>query len=743
MEKLNTNLDINLGSLLREELNDNFKKIQNGVSGQSDLLSKQIQEQLGDVPPMNQNEVTMARIDRNSKEFSTLKGRLDNDQMTADGAMEQADNVSNEVREARTGLNGKYYISLKNRIDGETQGINDNINRQLSLMETAPIPIASLSKLKATYPNGKLGIFVAVDNGHKYVWLNNQWTDAGMYQATAIDSQSITNNMLTDSVRVGELMSGAPVIINTIDRKVSISKVFSVNFAMNRYKVANKSYNFSMSADESAFYLYYDTATQELNLMARNLPKTAMLLGWISIGASTTYNIRTSSVLCDVDNPLLKPIDRNVYTSTGNTQINIDTMNKTMNVDVPYFNVFYPNKQYKVTQRGTIDLDNGSTASFIFYDTEKNKFVTTSGTNMPLPISYLYMGAIDWAYPFNSRLVFPATIDGVDIFNQRQTDKRAQLASKFPVTIDPENKTMNIDNAGWVTLQYDNKSNNIQKYNDGDIDISAGGETSASYIFVNVNSLKIQAFADKGDAPFGFLYLGWYEWNSQVYDLNFAVTFKNASHDLESDYKYGTKQITFFGDSITKADGNDNPWTKLTAHTLGTTATVNGINGTTYTTNNSRPNSAVERVDQIKNQDLVVIWFGVNDFHYGRPLGKFGDTDTSTVYGAADKVYNSLVDNNPTAQIMVMTPMKNHGYNDAPDSFTQNSAGLYQIDYVNAIKQVADKYSLPVLDMYTESGISAFNENHNKLYLKDGLHPNQEGSYRVAKRVIGFINSHL
>ena len=62
---------------------------------------------------------------------------------------------------------------------------------------------------------------------------------------------------------------------------------------------------------------------------------------------------------------------------------------------------------------------------------------------------------------------------------------------------------------------------------------------------------------------------------------------------------------------------------------------------------------------------------------------------------------------------------------------------------MNAIKQVADKYSLPVLDMYTESGISAMNENHNQLYLKDGLHPNQAGSYRVAKRVIGFIKSRL
>ena len=85
--------------------------------------------------------------------------------------------------------------------------------------------------------------------------------------------------------------------------------------------------------------------------------------------------------------------------------------------------------------------------------------------------------------------------------------------------------------------------------------------------------------------------------------------------------------------------------------------------------------------------------------------------------------------------------MKNNGYNTAPDSFTQNSAEPYQLDYVNAIKQVADKYSLLVLDMYANSGISAMNETHNQMYLFDGLHPNQEGSFIVASKVIGFINS--
>ena len=740
MNKLNTNLDTNLGAVLREELNDNFKKIEQGVDGQADLLQKQIGSMLGDVPLQDQNEVTQARIDNKSKEFSTLKGRLDNNQQLSDSAYQQAIDVADELKDSRVALNGKSYSTLKARLDGESKDINNNINQQLAQMNTAPESVANVAELKTKYPNGKLGIFVAADNGHKYVWLNGGWTDTGVYQSVTIADQSVTNDMLRDNTKTGFLLAGESVKLNTAQRTLTISKAYHVVSGTHQYNMNQPSYSFTMSANLTGFYLYYDTATQDINLLSSGIPTTAIFLGWVSLTTNPTYYLMASSVIADVDNPHMKPMDHNPYISTGNKQINIDTMNKTMTVDVPYFNIYYPNKAIKVSQKGTINLDNGTTASFIFYDTDLEQIVTTSTTAGTLPISYIYLGTVDWAYPFNARLLFPATIDGIDIFNQRQADKRVELASKFPLVIDVANKTLNIDNSGWVTVQYDDFGLNIQNYNDGDIDISANG-AGVSYLFVNVNTLEISAYASRKDAPWGSLYLGWYEWNSNVYNFNFKVTIKGD--DLESAYPYGMKKVTFFGDSITQADNIDNPWTKLTAHALGTTATINGINGTTYTTNSNRPNSAVERVDQIKNQDLIVIWFGVNDFHYGRPLGQFGDTDTSTVYGAADKVYNSLVDNNPTAQIMVMTPMKNHGYNAAPDSFTQNSAGLYQLDYVNAIKQVADKYSLPVLDMYAESGISAMNETHNQLYLKDGLHPNQAGAYRVAKRVIGFINSHL
>ena len=743
MDKLITNeLSLGLDQKLRNDLIDNFKKLQNGVDGQSDALNKQIKDLLGDVPLQDQNEVTQARIDANGKQYHTMKTRLDVDQETSETALEKVNEISDEVQGSRVGLNGRSYSTLKDRLDGESKNLNNNINQQIAQMNTAPEAVASVDELKTKYPKGKLGIFVAVDNGHKYVWLNNVWTDAGVYQSTSIGKGTITNSMLKDGVKTGRIVAGSPVVLSVIDRTLTLEKIYRLLIGSYSVKPNKKTYTFKLSDEQSGFYLYYDSATGDISITSDTVPDTGTLLGWLNISSSaTTYDISASSVTSDVENPYVKPIDRIPFTSNGNKPINISTADRTMNVDVSYFNVYYANKAFKIANTGTIDLDTGTTATFLYFDTATQVFVTKDSTNGLLPPTYIYLGAIDWAYPLNSKLYFPATFDGVDIFRMRHSDKYAELVAGYVIEVDFENKTMTLDKSGYASLQFEDSAYNIRKYNKGNIDISAGG-ASMSFLFVDVSTNKIQAYSARNAAPISALYLGWIDWDNYDWNVHFKLKIAGANRDTKSAYKFGRGAVTFFGDSITVANNVDRPWTAIVANDLNTSATKNGWSGTTYTSG-SREHSAVDRVDEITNQDLVVVEFGVNDFHYGRPLGKFGDTDTSKFYGALDFVYNKLITNNPTAKFVIMTPMKNHGYGTSPDSFTENSDGHYQIDYVNAIKQVADKYSLPVLDMYANSGISAMNETHNKKYLFDGLHPNQEGSFIVASKVIGFINSQI
>lgn len=58
-----------------------------------------------------------------------------------------------------------------------------------NIIATPTKVFANLSALQTAYPNGADGVMVTADNGHKYFWSNNQWTDGGVYQSSqALDA---------------------------------------------------------------------------------------------------------------------------------------------------------------------------------------------------------------------------------------------------------------------------------------------------------------------------------------------------------------------------------------------------------------------------------------------------------------------------------------------------------------------------------------------------------------------------
>ena len=72
------------------------------------------------------------------------------------------------------------------------------INDYLSKVTVVPETFTNLAAIQAKYPSGKNGLMVAADNGHKYIWANNVWTDAGVYQAAGIANGSIVSTLLAN-----------------------------------------------------------------------------------------------------------------------------------------------------------------------------------------------------------------------------------------------------------------------------------------------------------------------------------------------------------------------------------------------------------------------------------------------------------------------------------------------------------------------------------------------------------------
>lgn len=228
MDKLITDkLSLNLDQNLRNDLIDNFKKIEQGADRQADLLQKQIGSMLGDVPLQDQNEVTQARIDANGKSYDTLKGRTDATQATAETALSEERDTLVEVQDARTNSSGQTYPTLKERMDSQENDLNNSINSKLAQVSAVPEAFANLAALQSKYPTGKTGIFVTVDTGHKYIWSNNSWLDAGIYQSVGIAENSINPSKLSkiyDLQGDGNIYSGQYIVGYDNNNKIVLQK---------------------------------------------------------------------------------------------------------------------------------------------------------------------------------------------------------------------------------------------------------------------------------------------------------------------------------------------------------------------------------------------------------------------------------------------------------------------------------------------------------------------------------------
>ena len=199
------------------------------------------------------------------------------------------------------------------------------------------------------------------------------------------------------------------------------------------------------------------------------------------------------------------------------------------------------------------------------------------------------------------------------------------------------------------------------------------------------------------------------------------------------------KVANFLGDSQTEVNSHKTKiyydWVK---EILGLSKVNNyGVSGTTIAKKNSSDNSAmcVRYANMDNNADLICVMGGVNDRWFNCQLGNFGDTDPITFYGAMETLCDGLLTKYPGKTIIFITPTEqNHnGCNSA------NTTGYTPTDFANAMKRVCAKYSIPVFDANTCSGIYPLNQANASLYTTDKLHLNNKGHEVLGNKLSKFI----
>lgn len=237
---------------------------------------------------------------------------------------------------------------------------------------------------------------------------------------------------------------------------------------------------------------------------------------------------------------------------------------------------------------------------------------------------------------------------------------------------------------------------------------------------------------------------------------------------------YG-KRIAYIGDSVTdpnQGGGQVTHYWQFLANWLHSTPLVYAVSGYEWS-------HAVGLTDKLHQEvgedvDAIIVFLGTNDYNNDLPLGcwftekpeqvqrgkggkEFQDVrmhrslsmDQSTVRGRINVAMKHLKELYPTKQIILLTPL-HRGYaffgngNRQPSEDYRNEQGLYIDHYVDAIAEAAHVWAVPVIDIYSLSGLLPTMPSQRQYFCdekNDQLHPNTQGHQRLAKTLLTQLSS--
>lgn len=211
------------------------------------------------------------------------------------------------------------------------------------------------------------------------------------------------------------------------------------------------------------------------------------------------------------------------------------------------------------------------------------------------------------------------------------------------------------------------------------------------------------------------------------------------------------KKVNFLGDSITEGAGTSSPdkcYVSVFGKISGAEVRNYGIGGTRIakqrncSANLVWDNDFVGRVDEMDaDADVIAVFGGTNDYGHGdAPIGDFSSRDEYTFYGAMHVLCEKLINKYPEADIVFLTPLHRlQEERNANEIGIRNELPLE--GYVEIIKEVAAYYGLPVLDLYSVSGLQPSVDVIREKYMPDGLHPSDAGAEKIAKRIYSFLKT--
>lgn len=217
---------------------------------------------------------------------------------------------------------------------------------------------------------------------------------------------------------------------------------------------------------------------------------------------------------------------------------------------------------------------------------------------------------------------------------------------------------------------------------------------------------------------------------SVLYNFGFSGLRKNPVPSEEQ------IKVACVGDSITYGHGIKN-WSKNNypvqlGNILGSSYCVGnfGVNGSTAQDSGDKP----YREQKIYSEsidfdaDVIVIMLGSNDSKAENWTG------VKTFKEQYSSLVKSYIENNKTAKIILCSPAQPFyvdGASEGAVKFDINPEVFSEI--CNAVEEIANENNCTYIDINSLTG------KNSQWFLKDGVHPDVDGAYEIAKYISNYI----
>ena len=182
---------------------------------------------------------------------------------------------------------------------------------------------------------------------------------------------------------------------------------------------------------------------------------------------------------------------------------------------------------------------------------------------------------------------------------------------------------------------------------------------------------------------------------------------------------------SFYGDSLTQVNNH---------YTKGYHEWVKELLGlksyTNYAVSGYKTSDVYDTVNSISDTaNIIFVMCGVNDETFSTPLGTLKDNSTDTIYGSYNVLCKTLKEKYPTKLIVFITPHYQTKYPNGYEGIT-----CYEIS--KAMKEVCEKYAIPIYDNFILSGI---HETNLSYWTTDRCHWNDNAHEMVGRNLSKFI----